>query len=161
MRSWGPEVRILSRSLINMERSHSGLVHHVGNVAYRKVSRVQISPSPPSLRRSLWRRRASPRHFEATARQVRLRSRSFAEASTGPPLLRLLCLLWPIFCLAHNRDQGRSHIKARPFRAYRVFRGQSDPGTSASDGPTRTRNQTLRFLRSLREKSKPPKPCAP
>lgn len=37
--SWA---RILPRA----ERSHSGLVHRLGKAAYRKVSRVQIPPSP-------------------------------------------------------------------------------------------------------------------
>src|SRR3989344_5967502 len=31
------------------ERSHSGLVHRLGRAAYRKVSWVQIPPSPPSF----------------------------------------------------------------------------------------------------------------
>lgn len=35
-----------------MERSHSGLVHHLGKVACRKAPGVRISPSPPSPRRS-------------------------------------------------------------------------------------------------------------
>ncbi len=30
-----------------MEGSHSGLVHHLGKMAYRKVPRVRISPPPP------------------------------------------------------------------------------------------------------------------
>ncbi len=30
-----------------MERSHSGLVRLLGKQVYRKVSRVQIPPSPP------------------------------------------------------------------------------------------------------------------
>jgi hypothetical protein len=30
------------------ERSHSGLVQHLGKVPYRKVPRVRISPSPPN-----------------------------------------------------------------------------------------------------------------
>jgi hypothetical protein len=31
-----------------MEASHSGLVHRLGKAAYRKVSRVRISPPPPN-----------------------------------------------------------------------------------------------------------------
>ena len=36
------------RSIYNQytEGSHRGLVHHLGKVAYRKVSRVRISPLP-------------------------------------------------------------------------------------------------------------------
>src|SRR3989339_1892145 len=33
-----------------MERSHSGLVRLLGKQVYRKVSRVQIPPSPPIFR---------------------------------------------------------------------------------------------------------------
>ena len=34
-----------------MEGSHSGLVHHLGKMAYRKVPRVRISPPPHKTKR--------------------------------------------------------------------------------------------------------------
>ena len=48
-----------------MEGSHSGLVHALGKRAYRKVSRVQISPPPPIFRiRILTKTYRQESHFE-------------------------------------------------------------------------------------------------
>jgi hypothetical protein len=54
----------LRRTSPELERSHSGLVHRLGKAAYRKVSWVQIPPSP---------------HFMNTDRQHRIYTMSVAR----------------------------------------------------------------------------------